>query len=78
MPGVTMQGLPGNVVSDENGRYSAKVTYGFTETVVPTLEGYRFEPPSKMYDQVKADQVQSYKPIELTFPFQVRSGPRAS
>lgn len=65
--GVFMQGLPDNVMSDASGQYSAEVSYGFTGTVVPTLEGYRFDPPSVTYDQVTKPQVQNYKPEEVTF-----------
>lgn len=68
MPGVTMQGLPGEPVSGADGRYTATVTYGFTNTVTPVMTGYRFDPPSKLYDQVTADQLQNYAPHELTFP----------
>lgn len=67
MPGVTMQGLPGNVISAADGSYAATVKYGFSEMVTPTLEGFKFEPPHILYDQVKANQVKNYKPLPVTY-----------
>lgn len=55
MPGVQMVGLPGDPVTDQAGIYTATLTYGWVGTVVPTKEGYRFEPPSKSYTTVEAD-----------------------
>jgi hypothetical protein len=54
-PGVTMQGLPGDPVSDQAGLYAATVTYGWVGTVIPVKEGYRFEPSSKSYTSVEKD-----------------------
>ncbi len=54
--GVVMQGLPGEPISNEAGIYSAKVDYGWSGTVTPQKEGYKFEPPSRMFSNVRADQ----------------------
>jgi type II secretory pathway component GspD/PulD (secretin) len=50
--GVMMKGLPGNPVSQEGGAYTAQVGYGWTGTVTPTKEGYRFTPESRPYSLV--------------------------
>jgi hypothetical protein len=55
-PGVVMRGLPGNVLTDANGRYAAMVQYGWAGTVTPTREGCTFEPASRQYDRVTANQ----------------------
>jgi len=67
LPGVMMQGLPDSPVTDAAGRYSVTVPYGFTDTVIPFLEGYQFEPPTKSYSLVIADQAQDYKARKLTY-----------
>ncbi|UCD49165.1 MAG: hypothetical protein JSW27_16730 [Phycisphaerales bacterium] len=53
LPGVTLQGLPGEPIADENGRYAAKVPYGWRGAVAPKKLGYEFTPPQKVYDVVK-------------------------
>ncbi|MBW8003052.1 MAG: type II and III secretion system protein [Planctomycetes bacterium] len=54
--GVTMNGLPGNPVSDKNGYYSATVRYGFRGSVTPTKQGYTFQPASKKYVSANINQ----------------------
>jgi hypothetical protein len=56
MPGVEMQGLPGNPVTDENGLYSTTVDYGWAGTVKPVKEAYTFKPASRSYTKVTANQ----------------------
>ncbi len=51
-PEVVLQGLPQEVVSDSQGKYQAQVDYGWSGTVTPMKEGYRFEPHSRDYRQV--------------------------
>ncbi len=53
--GVLLQGLPGAPVTDKEGRYNARVEYGWSGTVTPTKEGYEFTPPSRTYSAIKAD-----------------------
>jgi len=55
LPGVEMQGLPGNIVTDENCLYSATIEYGWSGTVEPRKEGYEFHPPRKTYNKVGAN-----------------------
>ena len=57
LAGVLMSGLPSAPVTDANGFYSDTVDYGFTGTVTPTKEDYTFEPSSRTYPAVTADQV---------------------
>ena len=67
-PGVTMTGLPDNPISDQAGLYTATVTYGWAGTVVPTKEGYRFDPPSHSYSSVEKDMKnENYKAEVQTF-----------
>ncbi len=66
--GVAMRGLPGDPVTDENGKYSAIVGYGFDGVVTPTREGYTFTPPNRTYTDVIKDQTnQSYTGVGITF-----------
>jgi hypothetical protein len=50
--GVTMRGLPGNPVTDREGRYKATVEYGWMGVVTPVREGHVFEPPQRAYASV--------------------------
>ncbi len=66
--GVKLTGLPDDPVSDENGRYTATLTYGWSGPVIPEKTGYRFEPPSKMYTQIIENKSgEDFKAVELTF-----------
>ncbi len=47
--GVTMNGLPGNPVTDASGNYSATVSRGWGGTVTPAKAGLDFSPPSRTY-----------------------------
>jgi hypothetical protein len=74
LPGVTMNGLPGNPVTDDSGSYSVIVISGWSGTVTPTKEGYLFEPPRITYSQVASDVAnQNYTPkiIRYTISGQV-------
>jgi hypothetical protein len=67
-PGVTLTGLPGNVVSDRNGQYSAEVPYGWSGKVTPIKVGYCFAPPSREYTKVQGDcRSEDYIASVLTF-----------
>ncbi len=52
---VPISGLPGNVISDENGYYSANVEYGWSGRVKPIKKGYTFNPPEMTYNNVKSN-----------------------
>jgi hypothetical protein len=66
--GVTMEGLPGNPVTDNSGSYNATVEYSWTGTVTPTKEGYSFNPPCKIYTKVTSDLAnQDYAPVVITY-----------
>ena len=56
IPGVRMQGLPRNIVTDERGYYTSTVNYKWSGTVKPVKEGYTFSPPSRIYTKVIANQ----------------------
>jgi len=56
LSGVTMRGLPGNPVTDENGYYTATVEYGWSGTVTTAKEGYTFKPASRPYSHVMLDR----------------------
>jgi len=53
--GAMMQGLPGNVVTDQRGYYSVAVPYGWSGTVKPAKEGHIFDPPNISYARVVFD-----------------------
>ena len=64
LAGVAMKGLPGQwtPITDMNGIYSTSVEYGWAGKVVPSKEGYEFEPPSRDYAPVMEEQKnQDYK-----------------
>ncbi len=50
--GVEMVGLPGKVVTDKNGAYSARVPRGWSGRVTPTKPGYVFEPYAREYEPI--------------------------
>jgi type II secretory pathway component GspD/PulD (secretin) len=56
-PGVWMQGLPGRVVSGQDGTYTAEVPYKAHVTVLPRKEGFSFEPDKQEYDSVTEPQL---------------------
>jgi regulation of enolase protein 1 (concanavalin A-like superfamily) len=53
--GVTISGLPGNPVTDDNGFYAATVSNGWTWPVAPVKAGYTFDPPDRSYADVADD-----------------------
>jgi hypothetical protein len=55
--GVTMNGLPGNPVTDAGGNYSVTVDWGWKGTVRPELAGYTFNPPYINYPKVTSNQL---------------------
>jgi len=66
---VTLDGLPGNPVSDATGFYSAKVDYAWGGSVTPMKEGWSFEPSNKVYSSVLTDQTDqrfTASPIKFT------------
>jgi hypothetical protein len=66
--GVTLSGLPGNPVTDATGDYTATVSYGFGGTVTPSKAGYTFNPVSRTYSNVTANQsTQGYTATLQTF-----------
>jgi hypothetical protein len=68
VPGVKMNGLPGNVVSGANGVFSTKVDYNWTGTITPEKEGYVFEPAEQQYVDIITDQTnQNFNAKMLTY-----------
>ena len=66
--GVTMKGLPGSPVTDENGSYSVTVKFGWRGTVTPMKDGYNFEPRSKTYQEVIGDMTnEDYAGMPVTY-----------
>ncbi len=56
-PGVKLRGLPDDPNSDNEGRYSVKVPFGWSGTVTPELRGFRFEPASKDYTSLSDNKM---------------------
>jgi hypothetical protein len=50
--GVQMIGLPDDPITGPGGSYSVTVEYGWNGTVIPTKEGYDFNPSNKVYPPV--------------------------
>ena len=75
LSGVAMNGLPGKVVTDDNGYYTATVDYSWSGTVTPTMEGYTFEPANRIYTKVTADLPnQDYTATMITFTISGSTG----
>ena len=55
--GVTMKGLPGDPITDDNGFYTATVAVGFSGTVTPTEVNFVFDPESRTYAPLTSDQI---------------------
>jgi type II secretory pathway component GspD/PulD (secretin) len=70
--GVTLTGLKDAtglpVTSDSSGFFSTTVDYGWTGTVTPELDGYRFNPPTKTYSPVTDNLTEEqFIPSQITF-----------
>ncbi len=53
--GVQMLGLPDDPITGPGGSYSVTVEHGWTGTVIPTKEGYDFNPSNKLYPPLTRD-----------------------
>jgi type II secretory pathway component GspD/PulD (secretin) len=75
LDGVVMNGLPGNPITGSDGTYQATVEYGWSGTVIPTKEGYKFTPDQKPYTAIKNNQTnQNYKGVVITFAISGSAG----
>jgi hypothetical protein len=74
VPGVAMKGLPGDVITDEQGHYSAAVPSGFSGMVRPEKEGFSFEPASRRYDGVNETLNDNYIANPITFAIAGNAG----
>jgi hypothetical protein len=73
--GVVMHGLPGDPVSDENGNYEGVVERGWSGTVTPAKEGYKFNPPARVYENVLRGWTnEDYTATLLTFKISGTTG----
>jgi len=73
--GVTINGLPGNPVTDINGLYTAIVSDGWTWSVAPAKTGYIFDPPSRSYTDVNVNyNSENYYTGTLTFTISGNAG----
>lgn len=64
--GVTLKGLPGNVVSGPDGQYTVSVNHGWSGEVVPALDGFAFDPPKRPYVKVLENLIgQDYEATEV-------------
>ncbi|MCF7973848.1 MAG: hypothetical protein K9N55_08540 [Phycisphaerae bacterium] len=50
---VVLTGVQGRFTSDPSGHYTVRVPWNWSGTITPELAGYRFDPPSKSYQNVK-------------------------
>ena len=63
---VLMSGLPGNLLTNGSGFYTANVDHGWSGTVTPFLEGYSFVEPSTTYTNVTSNQTTDYTAEEFS------------
>lgn len=75
VPGVTLQGLPGEPITDPTGRYSVKVPPEWSGAVTPVKVGYTFEPPKRPYERIRRDyRDENYVARVLTFTMSGNAG----
>ena len=68
IPGISLEGLPDMPITDEAGYYVASGTLmsGWSGTVTPQKEGYRFTPASRTYSDLDTEQTnQDYTAEEV-------------
>jgi len=66
IPGVKLNGLPGNVISDASGQYIATVSYGLSGKITPARDGYEFSPPHIAFQRVTEDLIfQNFEAKEI-------------
>ncbi|MBN2128408.1 MAG: hypothetical protein JW741_02890, partial [Sedimentisphaerales bacterium] len=56
VPDVRMLGLPGEAVTDADGRYETSLPYGWSGRATPMKEGYTFGPPARSYEKITSDR----------------------
>ena len=54
--GVSMDGLPGEPTTDEDGHYHAQIPEGWAGESIPRKHGFVFEPRHRLYSSVTQDQ----------------------
>jgi hypothetical protein len=75
LPGVAMQGLPGEAITDDNGVYSVDVTKGWSGTVTPQRPGVNFEPPSRTYRSLASNRTNDdYRGQPVTYTISGSTG----
>ncbi len=52
LAGVEMKGLPGRIISQQDGSYTVEVPFKWDGVVTPIKEGYTFDPAKKEYTDV--------------------------
>ena len=57
LEGVLIDSLPGGPTTNNSGYYATTVDYGWSGTVTPFKAGYTFSPPSRIYTNVTAEQI---------------------
>ena len=68
MEGVTMEGLPGEVVTGPGGAYKVTVDWGFSGIVIPMKDSYEFNPVDITYAAIAKDQKnRNYTAKKITF-----------
>ena len=73
--GVMMRGLPGKIISDEQGMYSATIERTWKGTVTPTKEGYTFDPTWRQYETFDGDRLsEDYTAQLITYTMSGRVG----
>ncbi len=53
---ITFSGGEGTATTDVNGYYLHEVSFGWSGTATPSLDGYEFSPESREYTEVTSDQ----------------------
>lgn len=56
VPGILLDGLPGQPITNGTGFYKARVVKGWSGVVTPVKSGFVFTPPDRSYSGVSTDQ----------------------
>ncbi len=76
-PRAALSGFPGDPVSDDQGKYTAQVEYGWNGAVTPKKEGFIFNPPVKEYAPVTQNMTQNYTAQGITYKITGNTGGQA-
>jgi hypothetical protein len=65
LAGVTLRGLPGDPITENDGRYQVRVIPGWSGMVIPEKQGFTFVPEKREYRNILKNQIkQNYQGLQ--------------